>query len=209
MRAIIDHRYDKDTYRFQYCLFFIWLIFLVVPYFMQLFFLDHGHIVQILITICFVTQCIFFSLECIQMRVKGVKDYLSDKYNWTDISSFVVFLIYYLIRVTEYKKATVLYLMQDYWLIKAYDVPMVTETDKVLMILNCIIVTFMLFKLIQFMRTFEKTQLMTVLVGKVTSDLFVLLLFWFIWVFFFALISVVLASDLTENSRFHGTTMAG
>ena len=50
---------------------------------------------------------------------------------------------------------------------------------------------------------------MTVLVGKVTRDLFVLLLFWFIWVLFFALMSIVLASDLTENSRFNGSSLAG
>ena len=91
------------------------------------------------------------------MRIKGVKEYFSDRWNWTDILSFIVFLIYFLIRVSDPKKATVLYLMQDYWLIKDYDVPKVTETDKVLMILNCILVTMMLIKLIQFMRTFEKT----------------------------------------------------
>lgn len=143
------------------------------------------------------------------MKIKGIKEYFSDGWNWTDILSFIVFLIYFSIRVSDPKKATILYLMQDYWLIKDYDVPEVTETDKVLMILNCIIVTMLLVKLIQFMRTFENTQLMTVLVGKVTRDLYVLLLFWFIWVFFFALMSIVLGSDMTENSRFHGSSMAG
>ena len=78
----------------------------------------------------------------------------------------------------------------------------VTELDKWIMVLNCFIVTTMLIRLLQFFRIFETTMLMTVLVWKVTKDLMVLLLFWFIWVFFFALQSAVLGTNQHEVARF-------
>ena len=82
----------------------------------------------------------------------------------------------------------------------------VTELDKWIMVLNCFIVTTMLIRLLLFLRIFEITMLMTVLVEKVTQDLIVLLLFWFIWVFFFALQSVVLGTNGYEVKKFHGTS---
>jgi len=49
---------------------------------------------------------------------------------------------------------------------------------------------------------------MTVLVEKVTMDLLKLLLFWFIWVIFFALQSLVLGTNNSDSEKFHGASRA-
>ena len=63
----------------------------------------------------------------------------------------------------------------------------VTKFAKWIMVLNCFVVTTMLVRLLLFLRIFENMMLMVILVWKVTKDLMILLLFWIIWVIFFAL----------------------
>ena len=83
----------------------------------------------------------------------------------------------------------------------------VTKFAKWIMVLNCLVVTTMLVRLLLFLRIFKKMMLMVFLVWKVTQDLMILLIFWIIWVIFFALQSVVLGTDIHEVEKFHGASI--
>ena len=85
------------------------------------------------------------------MKIKGWSEYFKDKWNLNDFITFFLFLAYYAIRVVNPDKATILYLMKDYKEIHEDNDKtgshLVTELDKALMVLNCLIVLFGLVKL--------------------------------------------------------------
>ena len=100
------------------------------------------------------------------MITKGPREYFSDFWNIADTISFIVYVYFYSVRIFHSHDSTIMYLMKDFKTEK--DSIEITETDKLLVILNCVILTMSLAKLLEFMRASEKTQLMTVLVSKVT-----------------------------------------
>tara|TARA_B110000285_G_C14686018_1_gene406885 strand:- start:295 stop:576 length:282 start_codon:yes stop_codon:yes gene_type:complete len=93
------------------------------------------------------------------MNIKGLGEYFSDKWNWSDSISYLLFLTYYFMRNINPNKPTILYLMKDYETTKDPSIhdDGVTELDKILMVLNCFIVLMALIKLCGFLRAFEST----------------------------------------------------
>tara|TARA_B110000285_G_scaffold171224_1_gene191694 strand:- start:28 stop:426 length:399 start_codon:yes stop_codon:yes gene_type:complete len=130
------------------------------------------------------------------MKIKGVKEYFDDFWNITDLLSFGFNVWYFFMRIADTKTGTLLFQLDENWMFPNFANPRhPTEFNKLMILLNCIVIIFSLIKMLSFMKTFETTQLLTILVIQVTKDLGVLLCFWFLWVIFFALQSAVLGSD--------------
>lgn len=93
---MIDHLFYEATYTFMKLKFFIYVMFYCLPivsHMLELFeespfFEDLVHISS------FIVQILLISIEVIQMSGEGMGDYLSDKWNWIDITQATAFFTF-------------------------------------------------------------------------------------------------------------------
>jgi len=83
-------------YKSQFFLFFFGFM---VPFICQIFYCETASSVYITVTVCMITQVLFYLLEVVQMIVKGKRYF--EFWNLVDCLLFGVFVIYYVTRLVN------------------------------------------------------------------------------------------------------------
>jgi len=99
--AVTDHLFETTSvfYKSQFFLFFFGFM---IPFICQIFYCESAASVYITVTVCMISQILFFLLEVVQMVVKGSRYF--EFWNLIDVLLFAVFVIYYLFRMTNTEK---------------------------------------------------------------------------------------------------------
>jgi len=93
------------------------------------------------------------------MNVNGFKDYFKDPWNYIDQLSFYTYLYYFVLRMRDTKN-TLVYSSGSEYVTSGGEV-YITDVDKLLVILNVAIVSFILIKFLYFQKVTETLGLMS------------------------------------------------
>ena len=99
MRNIIDFQFDYYTYKYFVLLSQIFVVTYICPFIVQIF-SDNWTLVLICNISCIFTQLFFFYVELIQIR-HDPSNYFTDPWNRVDFSTFVLNLIYSVLRFSN------------------------------------------------------------------------------------------------------------
>ena len=77
LRLLIDNQFEM-TKKYFLIQTIIYVIFYLIPIWLQIFIIQDTSTRVALVTICFITQFGFFVLEMIQMKYSGMKEYFRD-----------------------------------------------------------------------------------------------------------------------------------
>lgn len=98
LRYTIDQLFQEKSRRIILFQFNVYGFFFVIPFITQIF-LKSDTWINICMFICMATQIFFFSIEVLQMRNDGFKEYISDNMNKTDILMLAAFVCYFVLRM--------------------------------------------------------------------------------------------------------------
>lgn len=77
---------------------YLYVLGFLLPYLLQLFWLESTLQQRVALVICFVTQVFFYLIELKQMNYSGIYDYFSEFWNKIDTMLFILYTTYFVVR---------------------------------------------------------------------------------------------------------------
>ena len=137
MRALIDFVFQTQTVKFFRFQMLLYLFGFIIPFFIQLLCdISQGWVIFWMVISMF-TTLFFFLIEIIQINYYGFKDYISETWNKFDISYFLLYTIYFFLRV-DVKGNMIPFIFDGTKIFPT--TKRFSDTQKIMILLNVIII---------------------------------------------------------------------
>ena len=185
IRFAIDSIFDTTSYVMKYQ-FILFCFGFLIPFLLQLVVFRDAMSVMICIIVCMLTQLIFLGIEILQMQHRGA-EYFSDGWNKLDCSLFVLFVIYFIIRMADPTMEIVP--ITGPVVTKDGTVPDISPWVMLMwIVMNTLLLLNTCMKLMFFLRVYESFGMLVQLILQVLQDIFNFSLFFFSWLLLFSLL---------------------
>jgi hypothetical protein len=178
----------RTTSVFYKAQFFLFFFGFMCPFICQIFYCEQPSTVRLTVTVCMITQILFFLLEVVQMFIKGSRYF--EFWNLVDCVLFAVFIVYYITRMANTDP-----LLPRWGTDEGAGVSEMTRYA----VTHSVILIFSSLKLLNFLRVFEDFGQFVELLGQVMKDVSVFTMFFFYWVglnsFMFDIMGVDYSND--------------
>jgi hypothetical protein len=171
-KLFVDSQF-KSTSKIIIRLFIMYFVFFVGAFLWQMFSTDHSTIVCCNVS-CLIMQLILVLIESLQFQYKGLGDYFKDIWNYFDIAHFIMYTIYFFMRVLIYSNHEG---GVESGILPSRDpnVPELTQDGKEELVkwvfIHSLIILLIAFKLMFFMRVNEDFSNLVELVSSVFSQI--------------------------------------